>query len=87
MGLYTSLSALVAPLPSRMLYLDAPFEVRAGRAEGRDRISPDDLRRQDHHEVEQGLPELRRRADVIIETLMPPSDIALMVIRWLIANY
>lgn len=64
----TSLTEIVAPLPTIVVYLDVPAATGIARARRRDNLPDDPQRHEERHPVELDLPAVSGSADLVLTT-------------------
>ncbi len=81
---YSALVSVAAPSRVSLTFLQAPFDVRAGRVRAREGMTVEELRRFDGHPVESEVPRLRPLADLVLTALDETRDLAAKVLDSLI---
>lgn len=85
--LLSALVAAAAPSAVRLVFLEAPFDVRTKRVDVREGMSSAELGTFDGHPVEMDVPKLRRIAGLVLSGLDERQDLVRKVLEWLLNVY
>jgi cytidylate kinase len=80
---FSELVDAAAPSGVRLIFVEAPFHVRASRVDAREGMSCEELRSFDAHPVEMDVPELRHVAGLELSGLDEQQELVRKVMDWL----